>query len=391
MNQVERPPLLVVDDDEEILTILSRLLSPEYTITTQNSVRGALSLLDRGERFVSVVCDLSMPEMSGLDLLRAIKDRDEGLPVIILTGQGSLETAMETMTYGGFRYLTKPFEEDDLISAVRAASASRQIDSLRRRAIEIMDSGSWRTPRDNEVDRHFDAALETMFVVFQPIMEGNERRIFGYEALVRSVGPELTNPGLLFAAAERLGRVRDVDRQVRRLVAKDIHLAPEDATLFVNLHALDLGDDELYAQTAPLSRVAHRVVLEITERMSLETVTDLPDRLRALRQLGYRIAVDDLGAGYAGLTSFTALSPDIVKLDMSLIRDVDQDPRKRSIVASMLKVCLRDLHTRVVCEGIETISEWQVLETLGADLLQGYLFGRPTREFQTGNLFPARD
>lgn len=384
LSQVERSPVLVVDDDEAILKIVSRILSSEYAVTTASCVSDALVLLDEGRRFVSIVCDLSMPGLSGLDLLRTIGERDNGLPVIILTGQGSLESAMETMQHGAFRYITKPFDERELLGAVRAASATRQIDALRRRAMEIYDSGVWQSIPDKDVDGHFDAALDSTFMVYQPIVEEGGRRTFGYEALLRSSGPQLTTPGLLFGSAERLGRVRDVDRRVRRLVAQQVHSAPDDAAIFVNLHALGLVDDELYSEDAPLSRVSHRIVLEITERMSLDTVSDLPDRIEALRQLGYRIAVDDLGAGYAGLTSFSELSPDIVKLDMSLIRGVDRDPRKRSLVRSMLTVCMRDLNTRVVCEGIETVAERDALEQLGADLMQGYLFGRPTREFRAG-------
>jgi EAL domain-containing protein (putative c-di-GMP-specific phosphodiesterase class I) len=316
-----------------------------------------------------------------VELLRQIRERDPGIPVIILTGEGSLESAMEVIAHGGFRYLTKPFEEQAVLAAVRAASAVRAVDLLRRRAIEICDSGAWRAAAGRDLDEHFSAALKNLFVVYQPIIDVQTDKIFGFEALVRSKGPELTNPALLFGAAERLGRVRDIGKEVRRLVATQIQDAPKEATLFVNLHALDLGDEELYAKSAPLSRVSHRVILEITERMSLDTVDDLAGRISSLRDLGYRVAVDDLGAGYAGLTSFSELTPEVVKLDMSLVRDIDQSPRKQSIVGSLLTVCLRDLDTRVVCEGVETSGERDTLVRLGADLLQGYLLGRPVPEF----------
>jgi EAL domain-containing protein (putative c-di-GMP-specific phosphodiesterase class I) len=97
--------------------------------------------------------------------------------------------------------------------------------------------------------------------------------------------------------------------------------------------------------------------------------------------MGYRIALDDLGAGYAGLSCFSALEPDIVKFDMSLIRDIDVLPRKRALVESMIRVCQRDLGMQVVCEGIETLGERDVLTELEASLFQGYLFARPHREF----------
>ena len=118
------------------------------------------------------------------------------------------------------------------------------------------------------------------------------------------------------------------------------------------------------------------------ERASLDRVGDVRSRIGQLRELGFRIAVDDLGAGYAGLSSFSQLEPDIAKLDMSLVRGIDQSPRKGSIVRSMITVCTKELHTKLVCEGVETVAERDALLDLGADLLQGYLFGRPDREFR---------
>src|SRR5207302_9679534 len=138
----------------------------------------------------------------------------------------------------------------------------------------------------------------------------------------------------------------------------------------LNLHAQGLEDDARYDPSEPLHAVADRVVFEITERASLETLKDLPARISALRRRGFRIAVDDLGAGYAGLTSFALLEPEFVKLDMSLIRDVHKEPTKRKLIASMLSLC-RDLHIQTVAEGIETVEERDALAELGCELLQG--------------------
>lgn len=377
-----RPAILVVDDDDLVRQVVRRTLEAEFAVSTAESGYQALEFLDGGTEYVAVVCDLSMPKLGGLELLKLIKERDSDLPVIILTGQATLESAMEVIQYGGFRYLTKPFESEDLTDAVQSASASRQLEVLRRRAVEICDSGAWRIASSENLDEHFDEALQNVWMAYQPIFEASGTEIYGYEALIRSRGPQLTNPGLLFDAAERLGRVRDVGRIVRSLAAKDIHTAPEDSHIFVNLHALELGDAELYSSAAPLSKCAERVILEITERASLDLVSDLRERLQKLRKLGYRIAVDDLGAGYAGLASFSQLAPDVAKLDMSLIRGVDTDPRKASIVGSILQVCQRDLDTRVVCEGVETKEELERLGALGADLLQGFYLARPSPFFE---------
>jgi EAL domain-containing protein (putative c-di-GMP-specific phosphodiesterase class I) len=109
-------------------------------------------------------------------------------------------------------------------------------------------------------------------------------------------------------------------------------------------------------------------------------VKDVGATIAELRGLGFRIAIDDLGAGYAGLTSFATLQPEFVKLDMSLIRDVDKSAVKEKLVRSMTTLC-RDLAMSVVAEGIETIEEREALVHAGVDLLQGYLLARPGKPF----------
>jgi len=148
----------------------------------------------------------------------------------------------------------------------------------------------------------------------------------------------------------------------------------------VNLHPDDLLDDTIYEHTAALSLLATRVVLEITERASLHRVQDIRSRVARLRELGFRIAIDDLGAGYAGLSCFADLEPDVVKLDMSLVRDVDKMPTKQKLVRSMTSLC-HDLGILVVTEGVETHEERDCLVELGSDCLQGYLFARPAEAF----------
>jgi EAL domain-containing protein (putative c-di-GMP-specific phosphodiesterase class I) len=129
-----------------------------------------------------------------------------------------------------------------------------------------------------------------------------------------------------------------------------------------------------------LAMAASRIVLEITERAHLDSVPDVETRINRLRAMGFRIAIDDIGAGYSGLNSFTMLRPDLVKLDMALVRDIDKDPVKRRLAGLLLQLC-NDLGIAVVGEGVETPAERQTLLDLGCDLLQGYLFGRPAAPF----------
>ena len=234
--------------------------------------------------------------------------------------------------------------------------------------------------RNGDLTRAFERAIDGLHMVFQPIVSWTQREVTAYEALVRTTEPSLARPDLLFSAAEKLDMIVPLGRKIRRSVAEAIARTPVATSVFVNIHGGELADDDLYSSLAPLSRLADQIVLEITERWSLDKFHDVRERIQALRELGFRIAVDDLGAGYAGLTSFARLRPEIVKLDMSLVRGVHDDPTRQHLIRSLNAVC-RDLGIRVVAEGVETREERDVLIALGSDLLQGYLFGRPEPGF----------
>jgi EAL domain-containing protein (putative c-di-GMP-specific phosphodiesterase class I) len=217
-------------------------------------------------------------------------------------------------------------------------------------------------------------------MAMHPILNSQSRTIFGYEALLRSGEPSLPHPGAVIEAAERLGQLDTLGRIVRERASQPFVATGCKANLFVNLHVTDLLDPELLSPYSPLAKIASQVVLEITERSSLDRVPDVRSRIAALRDIGYRIAVDDLGAGYAGLTSFALLEPDFVKLDMSLVRGIDSNVTKQKVVRSMTSLC-REMGMQVVAEGVETPPECETLIALDCDLLQGFLFAKPGKPF----------
>jgi len=190
----------------------------------------------------------------------------------------------------------------------------------------------------------------------------------------------LMRTDIFIATAERLDKVHQLGRAVRAHVARAAAEAPPGVLLFVNVHGLELTDEDLFSGATPFAQLSKRVVLEITERTGIDPAAG-PTRVAMLRKLGYRIAVDDLGAGYAALGALATLEPEIVKLDMSLVRDIDQHATKRRVVAAIASLC-RELGSRVVAEGVETEAERQACVEAGIDLLQGYLFAKPARGFQ---------
>jgi EAL domain-containing protein (putative c-di-GMP-specific phosphodiesterase class I) len=224
----------------------------------------------------------------------------------------------------------------------------------------------------------FERALSGLDLAFQPIVRWPERRLVAYEALLRTSEPSFTKPEKLVAAAERLGRLFELGRAVRARAAE--RMKRSAVRLFVNLHSEDLLDDALYDPRAPLSLMADRTILEVTERAGLEHVPDARTRVDRLKQMGFSVAVDDLGAGYSGLTSFVQLDPQVAKLDIALVRNLHREPTKAKLVRSITALC-RELGIDVLAEGIESREERDALFGLGCELQQGFLYARPGRAF----------
>jgi EAL domain-containing protein (putative c-di-GMP-specific phosphodiesterase class I) len=374
-----RGRVLLADDEPTLLRGMQRVLrSKGYTVIPAANGHDALALFN-SQPFDVVITDISMPGCDGIELLRQLHAADSEVPVILITGEPAIATAIKALEYGAFHYLTKPVDLNTLEEVVDKATCLRKMAEMRRRAMELSISNG---PPENlqSLQLKFNSALSSLWMAFQPIVRANGE-LYGYEALLRSNEPALPNPGAVIDAAEKLGELDVLGRTIRARSAAAMATAPPGAVLFVNIHTTDLLDPELLSPEAPLSQIAHRVILEITERSSIDSVPDLRGVVANLRALGFRVAVDDLGAGYAGLTSFALLEPEIVKLDMSLVRDVHESPTRQKLVRSMTALC-KDMGMLVVGEGVETELERQTLERLGCDLLQGYLIARP------GNPFP---
>lgn len=376
MSQV----LLVEDDPIVRLAYTKVLRSSGLSLDTATDGIEALEKVVSGG-FDAVVSDINMPRLSGIEFLRKLRELSLDVPVVLVTGGPALETAVRAVEYGAYRYLTKPVDIEALATTVRGAAELGERTRRSRAELALPTPAPSPAPSADELSsaRAFEETLAQLWVAFQPIVSFSRRRLHGYEALVRSDGP-CARPNEILGAAEKLGRLTDLGRAIRRRVATQAASAPEQALLFVNLHARDLGDPDLVDPSAPLSRVAGRVVLEVTERTALEEVKDIHERVDELRKLGFRLALDDLGAGYAGLASFASIEPDVVKLDMSLVRGVDVSPLKQTVVRSVVGLA-GELRIEVISEGIELAAERDALTSLGCDLYQGYLFGKPERGF----------
>ncbi len=377
-----RGRILVVDDEESLIRVIVRVLNGAgYDVATATDGVKATELMAEGT-FDAVVSDIDMPRMNGIQLLQTVRRRDLDVPVVLMTGNPGLDTAVQAVAHGALQYLIKPVNTDELVKVIQRAVRLNRMAKLKRDALALASEGGLGIADPFALEASFERALDSLWMAYQPIVRVADRSLFGFEALLRSEEKALPHPGAILDAAERLGRLDDLGRRIRAAACAPVPGAPSESMFFVNLHARDLVDETLLSRASPLSAIAGRVVLEITERASLDGVKDARAKIAELRRMGYRIAIDDFGAGYAGLTSFATLEPEFVKLDMSLVRDVDKNPTKEKLIRSMTSLC-KELGMMVVAEGVETIAERDVVVALGCDLLQGYLLAKPGRPFPT--------
>ena len=326
-----------------------------------------------------VLLDLADPTLDPAGFMRRLRRVDLDTPAVVTAPRHALARAHTALRYGAFRYLLHPVSRDALGEVMTHAATLRRLCRLRREASAALGRGAaWGFGDRASLEVRFEHALEALFVVYQPIVSWSARRVVGYEALVRSAEPALSNPAALFDAARRLQRLGELGAAIRARAPEPFFAKDVECRLFLNLHTSDIECDDLL--DSPLSTMADSVVLEITERAPLDALSGMAHRIAALRASGYRIAVDDLGAGYAGLSSFAALEPDIVKLDMSLIRGVHHAPVKRRLIEGLEQACA-DLGVTLVAEGIEVPEERDALLDSGIDIFQGFLFARPARVF----------
>jgi EAL domain-containing protein (putative c-di-GMP-specific phosphodiesterase class I) len=232
---------------------------------------------------------------------------------------------------------------------------------------------------------------DKLATVFQPVMNLRDKSVLGLEALSR--GPEGTffhAPLRLFELATESDLAFELDRKCRRRALQAARALPGDKKLFINVLPSALYDPEfqgesLIRQLTTLGLSPDRIVLEITEKYAIENYSVFAEALAEFTRLGFKIAVDDVGAGYSGLEKIAHLNPNYLKLDRELIRDIDSSYIRREM-SRALKAFSEKIGATIIAEGIEREPELQTLVELGIEFGQGFLLARPAASLPS--LFP---
>jgi len=223
-------------------------------------------------------------------------------------------------------------------------------------------------------------------MVYQPIASLEHGEIIGYEALLR--GPEdpfFSKPVNLLEYAEKTNQLYALEKLAREKALAGIDENLKNKKIFINICPQVVNDpsfraDEISAHLAEVGASPRQVVFEITERTSIEDFRAFREALAYYRQYGFQVAVDDAGSGYSSLQAISELQPDYIKLDISLIRDIDKNQNKRVLVETFLTFSGKT-GSRIIAEGIETCEELVCLRELGVPLGQGFYLARPESPF----------
>ncbi len=380
--------VLVVDDEAAEVRLLEFLLQAAgvahvHGITDpRQAVSRCLEL-----RPDLVLLDLRMHPVDGfvvMEALRAALGEEEFLPVLVLTADTTPEVKKRVLAAGAKDFLTKPFDRTEVLLRVRNLLVTRALYTrvqahnarlqaeLDQQAERARSLEAERRSRRRRVERVLES--DALRMVFQPIAELGTGRVVGAEALARFECEPRRPPNEWFAEAAEVGLGVELELAAVAAALAGLDGLPAEVFLSVNVSPAAAITSALHDLLA--GSPGQRLVVELTEHRSVDDYQPLLRSLDTFRQRAVRVAVDDAGAGYAGLQHILRLRPDIIKLDTDLTRGIHIDPVRRALAASLLTFA-HDTGATIVAEGIETSEELDTLRSLGVPWGQGYHLARP--------------
>lgn len=385
--QTPRGPLrvLIAEDEAAVRELLAESIrgEPEFELVGAASDATEAIMFAAAEQPDVVLLDVRMPGGGGLRAAKGIRRRSPGSKMIALSGNGDRGTVLEMLQVGVVGYLVKGGPIDEIVEAIKGAPeghgslstnvASDVISELTGRLNVQARIESRRSASERRIRR----ALEdesALAMVFQPIVALHGRKIVGVEALARFAGPPKRGSDVWFAEAAAVGLGVDLElAAVRKAIEALPHFSPS-LYLSVNVSPATLMKDGFYKLVSKVE--CERLVAEVTEHARIDDYERLAAKVGALRALGMRLAVDDAGAGFSSLRHILNLSPDLIKLDLTLTRDINLDRSKQALAAGLITFAEKT-GAAILAEGIETAAELEALVGLGVGYGQGWFLGKP--------------
>jgi len=385
--------LMLADDEAPIIEAMRELVSTDQFIDVIGTARDVGEAIHMAELHTPDVAllDVRMPGGGGSHAAREIRRRSPQTRIVALSASTDPRTVASMVHAGAVGYVGKDQPADEVLRAIHRSvfgRASIVVDRRGEVAERLAEHQTRQGIRVEEPARvsaeRIEAAIrgDVLHTVFQPIVDLDDGRILGVEALSRFVTKPRRSPETWFAEAAGRGQLARLELAAAEHALHHLQEIPGDVYLSVNTSPETLREPRL-AQTLR-SIPARRVVVELTERSPIVDYEETRARLAELRDLGARLAIDDVGSGFSGLAHVVELSPDLLKFDRSLVGGVDADDRKSALVARLTSFA-EEVEMEVVAEGIETRAELETLRGLGVGAGQGFLLGRP------GPIPPTKD
>lgn len=321
-----------------------------------------------------ILLDLILPDVEGFEVCRRLKEEKstQHIPIIILSSKYLYEDKVEGLYLGADDYLTKPFDHEELFARMEAVMRRGLFGGL-----DIAHDGA--EALIIELRKIIDQELIVPF--YQPIYSFWQKKVFGLEVLSRPRTQSiLANPELLFKAALQFGLYPDLELLAWRKAIGPIAPQLQGKKLFLNCNPYLIEGPKFLKVRSIFEENQIRpqdVVLELTERSAISDFKAFYDCLKHYKECGFKIAVDDVGGGYASLEAIVEIHPEVVKIDRHIVNELRLDPFKKSIVKFVVAFC-RENNIMAIAEGIETREDLQSLLEIGIEAGQGYYLFRPS-------------
>jgi len=228
------------------------------------------------------------------------------------------------------------------------------------------------TAIENRIQDVLNGNLISM--VYQPIHRVPDNRLVGFESLARFSSPPLRSPDQWFNDATQVGLDLQLEYRAIQLALESLHILPPNVFVAVNASPKAIIDEGFKEQL--LGWPIDRIVLEVTEHSIIDTYSQVASAIEPLRSLGLRLAIDDVGAGYSSFRHILNLEPNLIKIDMSITRNIHSDSSRRALASALVKFSM-ETGSVLVAEGVESAEELAVLRNLGIDYVQGYYLAHP--------------
>lgn len=382
---VVRPiDVLIADDDATFADVLTLALETNPGFRVLGVAADATSAIEMTlERAPDVILlDVVMPGGGGIRVARELGALRPEVRIVALSGLEDRRVVLDMLRAGAVGYVVKGSSLDEVLRTVREASRGGAALSGRVAAGVVQELSERLGERNREEGRleqigsRVRRVLEgsRLDVVFQPIFDLRRGHTEWVEALARFLVDPRQPPDAWFADAEAVGMRTALEATAVRRAVAQIGRLPAGASLSVNISPSAIASLEI--AEALSAAPAERLVLEVTEHHPVADYDALAAAIGPLRARGARLAIDDVGAGFASLRHILLLAPDVIKLDVSLVNGIERDAVRRALARSLISFAV-EIGSTIVAEGIETRATLDALRELGVTHGQGYFLARP--------------